>query len=271
MDLQGYLNRIGFEGDPRPDQATLRSIHRNHLLSIPFENLDVLLGRRVDLDIMRIYDKLVTRRRGGWCYEMNGLLGWALEAIGFEVTPLAGGVGRSLEGDFKVGNHLLLLVDGEWLADVGFGNGLHEPVRLEEGEFSQRGFRSSLERVDGEWWRYRNSAGQDFDFRVERADEGLLAVKCEYLRTSPDSGFTQNLVAMRHLPDRVEVLRNSVRSTEHPDRVERAVLRDSDELVETLRRVFGIDDPEATALWPMARSRGEAHLATSDGEVGQLG
>jgi N-hydroxyarylamine O-acetyltransferase len=271
MDLQAYLDRIGFEGDPEPDFATLQSIHRGHVLNIPFENLDVLFGRTVDLDIDRIFDKLVTRRRGGWCYEMNGLLGWALESVGFEVMRLAGGVGRSIDGDFKVGNHLLLLVDGRWIADVGFGNGLFEPVALADGEVTQRGFSSTLRTLDDGWWRYTNPGGQDFDFRVEPADEGLLQEKCDYLRTSPDSGFTQNLVAIRQYPDRVEVLRNSIRTTEHPGRVEQEVVTDAAEMVAELRQVFGIDDDEAVSLWPLAHARGETHRRDSDGKVGEDG
>jgi N-hydroxyarylamine O-acetyltransferase len=269
MDLQPYLDRIGFAGTPRHDLDTLRRLHRGHVENIPFENIDVLLGRTVDFDMERIYDKIVVRRRGGWCYEMNGLLGWALETVGFELTRLAGGVGRAVRGDEAVGNHLLLLVDDTWLADVGFGNGLHEPVPLETGEISQRGFRSSLEVTDGGWWRFRNHAGQDFDFRLDPADSDLLQDRCDYLRNSPDSGLRRNLVAQIQTPDRCELLRNSIRTTEHPDRAERSVIGDEKELIAVLGDVFGIFDADLARLWPEAEALGAAHL--SDGEVGQLG
>ncbi|MCI0677905.1 MAG: arylamine N-acetyltransferase [Actinobacteria bacterium] len=269
MNLQGYLDRVGFEGIPRPDLETLRDLHRGHVTSIPFENLDVLLGRTVDFDLERIFDKVVDRRRGGWCYEMNGLLGWALETIGFDVTRLAGGVGRSQRGESAVGNHLLLLVNEAWLADVGFGNGLREPVKLEVGEILQDGFRSRLDVVEDGWWRYQNQSGEEFDFRVEPADQKLLQDRCDYLRTSPDSGLRRNLVALIHTADRREGLRNSIHTVEHPDRVERSVLHSEEEMVNLLGEVFGILDPELGSLWPEARVQGEAHLL--DGEVGGLG
>jgi N-hydroxyarylamine O-acetyltransferase len=269
MDLQGYLDRVGFTGEPGRDPETLRAIHRGHVSNIPFENIDVLLGRTVDFDLERIFDKIVTRHRGGWCYEMNGLLGWALESIGFDVTRLAGGVGRSARGDEAVGNHLVLLVDGTWLADVGFGDGLWEPVRLEAGEFSQRGFRSTLGMADDGWWRYRNQSGDEFDFRVEPADQSLLQDRCDYLRTSPESGLRRNLVAIIQTEDRGVTLRNSICTVEFPDRAEKEVLKGRDDLVSVLRDVFGIVDPELGDLWPEAQAQGARAL--SDGQVGELG
>ena len=96
MDLQLYLDRIGFAGASRPDLATLRAIHRGHSLSISYENLDVQLGRPLTTSPAEAFEKIVRRGRGGWCYEMNGLLAAVLEEIGFKVTRLAGGVGRRI-------------------------------------------------------------------------------------------------------------------------------------------------------------------------------
>ena len=99
MRIEDYLARIDYQGPIGPDRESLSIIHRKHLLSIPYENLDVQRGRPLDLDIERIFDKIVHRGRGGWCYEMNGLLGWALSEIGFDVMRMAGGVMRSQHGD----------------------------------------------------------------------------------------------------------------------------------------------------------------------------
>src|SRR5262245_14404995 len=118
MDLQAYFDRIGFTGTARPDIATLRALHRGHALSISYENLDVQLGRPVTIDPADAFDKIVRRGRGGWCYEMNGLLGAVLQEVGFKVTRLAGGVHRATRGPAAVGNHLVLLVDldeGPWI------------------------------------------------------------------------------------------------------------------------------------------------------------
>lgn len=91
MKLHDYLARIEYRGPLATDLACLSAIHRQHLLAIPYEDLDVQLGRPLDLDPERIFEKIVTGRRGGWCYEMNGLLCWALREIGFEVQRMVGG------------------------------------------------------------------------------------------------------------------------------------------------------------------------------------
>ena len=116
----------------RPRTTACAAIMRAHVASIPFENLDVQLGRPITGDLDEIFAKLVERRRGGWCYEQNGLLGWALETIGFEVTRVAGGVMRADAGDAVLGNHLALVVtlDQPWLVDAGFGGSLAEPIAL---------------------------------------------------------------------------------------------------------------------------------------------
>jgi N-hydroxyarylamine O-acetyltransferase len=266
MDLQTYLDRIGFDGEPRADVDSLTRLHRGHLEHIPYENLDVALGRPVDFDIDRIFEKMVTRRRGGWCYEMNGLLAWALEEIGFGVTRLAGAVRRADLGDAFIGNHLVLLIqlDRPFVADVGFGDGLHEPVPLAEGAIEQSGFRSRLEQIEGGWWRYHNhqhGGAPSYDFRAEPGDPAVLAERCTFLQTSPQSPFTQNVVLQRRCADRVEVMRNALRFTVRPDGVERRLVGDADEFVREVGTVFGVEEPEARALWPLAELRARAMLA----------
>ncbi len=131
MELDGYLRRIGEKpGDPTLD--TLNRLHRAHLRRIAYENLDIHLGRTLSLDVAQTYDKIVTRGRGGWCYEMNGLFAWALRALGFDVTLLASAVTTEFVGDGSSGEHLILLVklDRPYLVDVGFGNGLQLPIPL---------------------------------------------------------------------------------------------------------------------------------------------
>lgn len=266
MRLQAYLDRIGFEGAPHADLETLRRLHRGHLEHIPYENLDVVLGRPVDLDIERTFDKLVTRRRGGWCYEMNGLLAWALEETGFDVTRLAGAVRRAELGDAFIGNHLVLLIqlDRAFVADVGFGDGLLEPVPLAEGPIEQMGFVSKLEQIEDGWWRFHNhqyGGAPSFDFRAEPANPSVLAERCVFLQTSPQSPFTQNVVLQRRYRDRVEVMRNAIRLTVFPDRVERHLLGDAETFLAEIRDVFGIDEPETHTLWPLAELRARAMAA----------
>ena len=139
FDLDAYFQRIGYGGPARPDLETLSALHVRHVDAIPFESLDPLLGRPVRLDIASLQAKLVGQRRGGYCFEQNGLFKAALEAIGFTVTGLGGRVRWMSAPDAPLGarSHMLLkvdLADGPYLADVGFGaNLLDAPLRLAAG------------------------------------------------------------------------------------------------------------------------------------------
>src|SRR5215210_3696598 len=132
MDLPAYLHRINYRGEQAPTAAALRDLHRAHLLAVPFENLDIHLDRRILLDQDALFDKIVTRRRGGFCYELNGLFALLLRGLGFEVTLLSAGVARATGGFGPEFDHLTLLVKAtsaeataldlqstSWLADVG--------------------------------------------------------------------------------------------------------------------------------------------------------
>ncbi len=275
MKLQDYLERIGHDGGVRRDLATFKALHRAHAQNIPYENLDVQLGAPVTRDAKTVFEKIVTRRRGGWCYEMNGLLGWALRAIGFDVKFLAGGVTRDVSGDTVVGNHLVLLVDidGEpWVGDVGFGDGLIDPVPLREGAADGHPLQGNLTPVGDGWWRYANdprTGGPKFDFNPAVGDESLLERHCAFLQTDPSSPFVQNAVVQRwrgaeHLSLRGRVLR---RLTLNADR--RSLVNSAEEYVAALRDEFGIDFPEAARLWPQIESRHAEIFAGKDPLAGR--
>jgi N-hydroxyarylamine O-acetyltransferase len=270
LELSAYLHRIRFDGGVRPDLATLRAVHRAHQYAIPFENLDVQLGRPVVLDLEANYDKIVRRRRGGWCYEMNGVMGWALEQMGFEVMRMSAGVMRVRAGDAQLGNHLCLLVrlDQPYLVDVGFGGSMAEPLPLRASEREDRPYRVGLSELDDGYWRFAEIAHGDgdafsFDFRAAPADEALLARKCRFLQTDPASPFIQNLVVQRRTADTHISLRGRVLAAIHATRVDKKLLNSADELVAALRRSFDLDAPEAATLWPSICARHEALFAGS--------
>jgi len=278
VQLSAYLNRIRFAGTPRRDLETLRALHRAHQYAVPFENLDVQLRRPVVLDVAPSYDKIVNRGRGGWCYEMNGVMGWALGEIGFDVMRMSAGVMRTSDGDAQLGNHLCLLVslDQPYLVDVGFGGTLAEPLPLRTTRRDDAPYRLALDQVDDGYWRFGEQALSDlqetaaapsepftFDFRAARADEALLAAKCEYQQTSPDSPFIQNLVVQRRTPDTHVSLRGRVLSISHASRVDKHVLSSAHELVASLHDHFDLDIPEAATLWPAICARHEAVFGAS--------
>ena len=262
MNLRAYLDRIRFNGEPRTDLATLRAVHRGHLANIPYENLDVAMGRRVCIEIAPIFDKIVTRRRGGWCYEMNGLLAWALEEIGFAVTRMAAGVMRIANGDAAIGNHLVLRIDLDrpYLADVGFGDGMLEPVPIVEHIFRHDFLDYRLEDLGDGWWRFHNhplGGTPSFDFELKPAERALLANKCEWLQTAPESPFVQNAVAQRHMPNRLAMIRGRTLKVLTPAGLSTQKINSAAEYLDTLRDTFDLDVPEAASLWPKIVARHE--------------
>ncbi|HEX3886324.1 MAG TPA: arylamine N-acetyltransferase [Phenylobacterium sp.] len=269
MDLQAYFNRIGFTGETRPDAETLRALHRAHLLAIPYDSLDVQLGNPVSLDPQAAFEKIVVRGRGGWCYEMNGLFGAVLQAIGFQVTRMAGAAMREQRGDFMNASHLVLLVEsddlrGLWIADVGFGDGALEPFPLVEGPLSIEGYDFRLEKLDDRWWRFHNhefGGAKSFDFVIEPADQAVLQEKCDWLHDDPNSPFVQNLICQRYRGAEIlQLLGRSLRQIEGGVRRER-LIASAEDLVEVLARDFTLDVPEVADLWPRVVARHEQVMA----------
>jgi len=260
MYLEGYLNRIAYEGDLQPDLDCLKRIHRCHALTVPYENLDVQLERSLDQDLQRIFNKIVSRRRGGWCYEQNGLLGWALSEIGFDVTRVAGAVDRREHGDEKLGNHLVLLVelDKTYLVDLGLGDGCRAPLPLVEGSHQQGELSFRLERIKDRYWRFHNhsfGAPASFDFRQEGADEPLLVSMCHKLQVSPGSSFVQNFVAQIMQENSITSLLGKVMSVKTSAGTTKTELSSAANLERTLAEVFGIEDLEIQSIWPKIQAR----------------
>lgn len=263
MDLKAYLDRIRYDGPLHRDLATLAALHRAHLFAIPYENLDVQLGNAVTTSLPQVFDKIVTGRRGGWCYEMNGLFGWALGELGFKVTRCAGAVMREDRGDEAVGNHLVLKVvldEGVFLADVGFGDGPLEPIFIVSGPFVSHGFEFALTRTEDDWWRLHHHAlggVSSFDFRLEAADEGLLTQRCQWLQSTPASPFVQNAVLQHHASDGVWQMRGRVLRKTTPSGKQDHLVADAPEYLGILSEVFNLHLPEAATLWPRICTRHE--------------
>ena len=267
--LDDYLERIGHDGPVGADLETLRQLHRRHSIAIPYEDIDVQLRVPVDLDPERIFDKLVTRRRGGWCYEMNGLFWWALREIGFDVTRMVGGVIGEVAGDLgHLGNHLVLRVDLDgrrWLVDVGLGAAMIEPIPLEPGEHEAGGRVFRLESTGNGLWRFHNAEGVNppmFDLD-EQPDEDRLALVCQTLQDDDESVFRQNLIVNRFDDSGTQTLALVGRVIFHPDGTKHT-LADAEELVEVLEREFGLVQPDLHELWPGVAAR-HAALGLDDG------
>lgn len=260
LELKHYFKRIGYDGAPSVDYETLRAVHQLQNDAITYENLDVQLGRPVGRIIDDIHEKIVVRGRGGWCYEQNELLGWALAEMGFRVSQHAGGVMRDTNGQAAVGNHLVLLVDLDQphLADCGFGDGIIEPLPLAAGKYHQRGLGFALSKTEDGWWRFHNhahGAAADFDFRNEPADQALLDETCHRLQTDPQSGFVLNAVCQRHQPDAHYTLRGRVLKVLRNGAFEQRLVTGLADYEATLRDVFDLRIPEAELLWKKVAAR----------------
>lgn len=204
FDVPAYLDRIRYTGPLLPDADTLRALHRAHLLAVPFENLDIGWRRNIVVDREAFIRKVVTERRGGFCYELNGAFAALLEALGFQVTLLSARVPTSTGADGPEYDHLALRVDLEepWLADVGFGDSFLDPLRLEVGleqpQSNQKfrivqlanGLKLEKSQSEGNW-----QAEYVFTLIPRQLQE--FAGMCHYHQTSPDSPFTRKRVCSR--------------------------------------------------------------------------
>jgi N-hydroxyarylamine O-acetyltransferase len=249
-----YLARIGYAGERQPTVATLRALHEAHVAHIPFENIDVLLGRGVDLDPGALQQKLVRDRRGGYCFEHNLLFGSMLQALGFDVTYLSARVRFGAVG-IRPRTHMLLLVrfaDGRWIADVGFGSdGLLWPLPFDAGVESAQ-FRRTYRIVpqDGWWVMQVERAGEWTDlytFTLDAHERVDYEVLNHYTATHPRSIFRSLLLAQMTSPERRVLLRNRELSVETSVGITTRTLTD-EEVPQVLRETFGLQLPAGTML-----------------------
>ena len=248
LDLGAYLRRIGHDGDTAPSVPTLAALHRAHLAAIPFENLDIVLGRGISVEFEAVQRKLVDARRGGYCYEHGLLFAAVLERLGFEVDRLLARVG----GDGyrpRPRTHMALRVHagGEaWLADVGFGSGLLAPVRFSGGEPArQGGWEYALAETGPATWELRERRDGEWLVRYAFADERQhpadVVVANHFTSTWPRSPFVTRSVVVRKDEDALRELLDRTLTTTRPDGSTDEREIGDDELAATLRDVFGLE------------------------------
>lgn len=248
LDVDAYLERVGYDGDLKPTAETLRGLHRAHVAAIPFENLDIVLGRGISLEMDAMQDKLIRRDRGGYCYEHNLLFAVLLEHIGFAVSRLTARI-RMGSNEPQPSGHMLLRVDAggrPWLADVGFGGQrLLEPIPLEDGATARQG--SWTYRLDyegaGVWvlrvWR-PDGWFDLYSFTLEPRHHGDYGVYNYYTSTNPDSPFVKGVVVLQTGLRCRQTLTGRRFATIYPDgSIERRELSGA-ELIGVLRSTFGI-------------------------------
>lgn len=252
MDVDAYVARIGVARPAAPTAAALAALHAAHLGTVPFEDYDIHHGVPISLDLADVYGKVVSRRRGGFCYELNGLFAALLRELGYDVTLVSAFevADDGVRGpDF---DHLRLLVDtpeGRVLADVGNGAGLREPVPLRPGVYGEVQVHrdrdmwwTSDRRSDGRWergWCWTSQPRELADFTA----------RCRYQEHDPGSHFTQRRLAVLATDvGRISLLNGVFTQIERAVRTDREV--DHDEERALLAERFGIVlDPSRTTLW----------------------
>ncbi len=250
LDLPAYLRRIGYAGAIAPTRQVLEALHLAHATHIPFENIDILLGRPITLDLASIQAKLVQQRRGGYCFEHNLLFAAALRASGFGLTRLAARVRLGTRAMLPR-THMLLLVEAagrRWLADVGFGGeGLLLPVPFGSGEAAtQYGWTYRVvEDADSGTWilqSRRSDVWVDlYAFTLEAQLEVDYEIANHYMSTHPDSRFVRTLTAQLPGPARRMILRNRELIEDRGAVVTTRRLGGDGEMVRALRETFGLD------------------------------
>jgi N-hydroxyarylamine O-acetyltransferase len=251
MDVMAYLRRMDYRGAREPTAATLRALHAAHLQHVPFENLDIVRRQRFDLNPAALFDKIVTRRRGGFCYELNGLFALLLEQLGFGVTRLAARVVGNDGGLGPEFDHLTLEVtcpdeaNSSWLADVGFGDSFLGPLRFEERGEQPDGLRAYRLEPDAAyrwvWERdYDGTWARQYCFDGQPRQLSDFATMCVWQQTSPESSFTRRRICTRATPEGRITLRDMrLITTVNGQRSERQ-LDHEEECEIALREHFGI-------------------------------
>lgn len=247
---EAYRARVGVVAASEASLATLVAMHEAHLLAVPFENLDIHLGCEIVLDLDRLYDKIVTRRRGGFCYELNGLFASLLTGLEFDLDLLSARVADDAGVLGPEYDHMALLVRCEgkrWLADVGFGDSFRTPVDLDDPS-SQRGGdplgRAWSVRDDGDELLLlqhgaSGSSHTAYAFTLEPRAFRDYEPMCVYQQTSPDSHFTRRRICSRATPEgRVSLADDRLIVTTREGRTERQV--PENERAAVLRRDFGV-------------------------------
>jgi N-hydroxyarylamine O-acetyltransferase len=247
LDINAYLDRIGCSRPVEPTLESLRALHRAHVMAVPFENLDIHVPRKIVLDIDRIYNKIVNERRGGFCYEVNGLFAALLREIGFRVSHLSARVAQADGGRGPEFDHMLVLVelDQPWIADVG---AFREPMGLSEERCEVDGRCWRIEQRGDEYVMLRKDHWNDwadnwaFTLQPRRFEE--FAGMCHYHQTAPESHFMRNRVCSIATPDgRVTVTNDRLIVTRGGKREEIPIVN-RELWARTLSDHFGITLPQ---------------------------
>jgi N-hydroxyarylamine O-acetyltransferase len=248
LNIKAYLERINYQGSLAPTAETLRRLQVAHLLAVPFENLSIHAREPIVLEDDALFTKIVEQRRGGFCYEANGLFAALLRALGFDVEMLSAEVAEAEGGFGPAFDHMALMVTlkERWLVDVGFGDSFIEPLLLDErgeqaqGEHVYRivpddAYLILMRREDGDEWKAQ------YRFTLREHQYADYAEMCRFHQTSPQSHFTRARICSRATEEGRVTLSEMrfITTTRNGGRHERT-LTSQEEYAAVLREFFDI-------------------------------
>lgn len=220
MDIRKYLERIRYNGGLEPDLDLLKKLQKAHLVAVPFENLDIHYRIPILLDTGRIFEKVVLNRRGGFCYELNGLFCNLLLELGYNARRISARVYKNEEGYSPEFDHLVILVniaDREYLVDVGFGEFAFGPLELVPGQIQddERG-RFSIDSIEEGYFRVNKIDGDHstpvYIFKPIAREFSEFEHMCAYHQTDPRSHFMQQrLISLALDPGRITISGNTLK------------------------------------------------------------
>jgi N-hydroxyarylamine O-acetyltransferase len=283
-DVNRYLRRLGLDDPGLPTPAGLAAIHRAQVERVPYNTIDIHLGRTTTVDPYEAFDRVVATGRAGYCFHLNGALSVLLSALGYDVRWHRGGVWSGPEEVPLVpyANHLALTVhrlpsehnpDGVWLVDAGLGDALHEPLPLLAGPVRQGPFAYRLDPspVLPNGWRFHHDPVGSFramDFEPNLAEPADFVTSHRELSTSPESPFVRFISVQRRDAAGTDKLISATLRRNEGAEVTEWVLRSRSEWYEVLADLFGLrlddaDSDERDALW---REASDAQAAWERGE-----
>lgn len=243
-----YLRRLGIKAPGPPTLATLNALHVAHQQRLPFENLDIHLGRPIILNLSEIAGKVLNSGRGGYCYELNTLFAALLRSLGYGVELLSARVMGPTGTPGPEFDHLALRVtspefSGAYLVDVGFGDAFLEPLPLQNGFTRQQGQKILRLEQHGERWTYLEDRGEgvqpQYDFTLTPRQLDEFKEMNHWQQTAPESHFTQNRIcSIATLTGRISLSGNRLITTEHGVRHEQTL--NDNEIDDVLNQSFGV-------------------------------
>ena len=248
MSLEKYIARINYTGKLSTNYTCLRDLHRCHVMSVPFENLDVQFHRKIKLDLTNLYDKVVLNSRGGFCYELNYLFYSLLSEIGFDATMISSRIFN--EGSYGPAfDHMSIVVklDEYWLVDVGYGDLFIEPLKLYATNVQEDYFKKyRLEPLNDREFLLLESLKnrQDFTKRyildLEPRTIDAFFDQCEYKQSSPDSYFVKNTVCTMPTKYGRKTILNDTFKIRNKDEVRETKISGNTNLLKILKDEFNI-------------------------------